>query len=539
MSEIRVDMPDEYKLAKSVKKMNLFEKKGEYVIPFFAGSPIVVSIFYLYLFKKYGNKCFISDKFAKYEPKNPLYELIGVALPIHNEYTKEMMVPIMNYLNNVAKNLVKCIERGSDIIIIPLDLVMEINGKRAAHANILVYRKKFSHIEHFEPHGSRFYGANSDSFVKSINLLIRIFIGCINQELYERSDGAEPPIDLVESDKVCPYFGFQYQEERSDYIKIFDKEGGGYCVAWSMFFTELCLRNPHMTSNQIISYIFNQNIKYKEIGNYFRKIIRGYVLFINEKIINYFSFLSDEPLSIEIIKKNINEKNGKNGEFSFKMRIIINLEMESFFNPTYIENRIKFLTNEIKSGGSYIYIKNSKSELDIINRYRSEMDNIGSPLTSDSYSNQPPNIKQEKEKEKDVNQKECPPGKVLNPVSNRCNKIKAPKEERKLLLNELINKRKECPPGKLLNPDSNRCKKIKTNKECPPGKLLNPDSNRCKRIKTRKECPPGKLLNPESNRCIKIKTKKECPPGKLLNPDSKRCIKIKTRKQKPSRQRKI
>jgi len=523
MSEIRVDMPDEYKLAKSVKKMNLFEKKGEYVIPFFAGSPIIVSIFYLYLFKKYGNKCFISDKFAKYDPKNPLHELIGIALPIHNEYTKEMMVPIMKYLNNVATNLVKCIERGSDIIIIPLDLVMEINGKRAAHANVLVYRKKFNHIEHFEPHGSRYYGKNSDSSVKSINLLIRIFIGCINQELYERSDGAEPPIDLVESDKVCPYFGFQYREEGSDYIKIFDKEGGGYCVAWSMFFTELCLRNPHMTSNQIISYIFNQDIKKKEIDNYFRKIIRGYVLFINEKIINYFSFLSNEPFNIEIIKKNINEKNGKNGEFFFKMHIIINLEMESFFNPKFIEHRIIFLTNEIKSGGSYIYIKNAKSELDIINRYRSEMNNIGSPLTPDSASLRPPT----KEKEKEPKPKECPPGKILNPVSNRCNKIKAPKQETRLLIGKLINKQKECPPGKVLNPVTNRCNKITIakrpplKKACPPGK-----TKRCteKKPPIQKECPPGKVLNPATNRCNNIKTAKR-PVNSVSNK------KIKTRKQ--------
>ena len=503
MSEIRVDMPKEYKLAKSVKKMNLFEKKGEDVIPFFVGLPIIESMFYLYLFKKYGNKCFLADKFAKYDPKNPLHEIIGIALPIYNEYTKEMMDPITKYMNNVATKFVKCIERGSDIIIIPLDLIMmENNGNRTAHANVLVYRKKFNHIEHFEPHGNRYYGNNCVSFVKSINLLIRIFIGCINQELYERSDGAEPAIDLVESDKVCPYLGFQYREEKSDYIKIFDKEGSGYCVAWSMFFTELCLRNPHMTSNQIISYIFNQKTKIKDIGNYFRKIIRGYVLFINEKIINYFSFLSDEPFNIEIIKKNFKEKNGKNIDFGLKMQIITNLEMESFFNPTYIENRIKFLTNEIKSGGSYIYIKRAEMELDITNKYRSEMNNIGSPLTPDN-----PPVKQKKEKEKEPKHKECPPGKVLNPVTNRCNKIKAPKQETRLLIGKLINKQKECPPGKVLNPVTKRCNKITTakrvlKKECPPGKVLNPATNRCNNIKTAK-----RPANSVSNK--KIKTRKQ------------------------------
>ena len=93
-------------------------------------------------------------------------------------------------------------------------------------------------------------------------------------------------------------------------------------------------------------------------------------------------------------------------------------------------------------------------------------------------------------------EKECPPGKVLNTVTNRCVKIKDTKKE------------KECPPGKVLNPATNRCIKIKdttkTIKECPPGKVLNPTTNRCIKIKVLKECPPGKVRNPVTNRCKKV-----------------------------------
>ena len=46
-------------------------------------------------------------------------------------------------------------------------------------------------------------------------------------------------------------------------------------------------------------------------------------------------------------------------------------------------------------------------------------------------------------------------------------------------------------------------------KECPEGKILNPLTNRCIKIKNdplaEKECPDGKILNPLTNRCIKIK----------------------------------
>ena len=70
--------------------------------------------------------------------------------------------------------------------------------------------------------------------------------------------------------------------------------------------------------------------------------------------------------------------------------------------------------------------------------------------------------------------------------------------------------KKQCPPGKVLNLVTNRCKKITTvaTKQCPPGTVLNPATNRCKKITTvaTKQCPPGKVLNPVTNRCKKITT---------------------------------
>jgi len=159
--------------------------------------------------------------------------------------------------------------------------------------------------------------------------------------------------------------------------------------------------------------------------------------------------------------------------------------------------------------------------------------------------------------------KECPPGKELNPETNRCRKIQV-KKKPKTIQNKEVKPEKECPPGKELNPKTGRCikiqktkKKIKVpKKECPPGKELNPKTGRCIKIKSLKkgpapskllsvdegpvevvtsepgltpfkECPPGKELNPKTGRCIKIKSlKKECLPGKEINPKTGRCIKI-------------
>ena len=48
--------------------------------------------------------------------------------------------------------------------------------------------------------------------------------------------------------------------------------------------------------------------------------------------------------------------------------------------------------------------------------------------------------------------------------------------------------------------------KNKNEKKCPEGKILNPKTNRCiklKENKNEKKCPEGKILNPKTNRCIK------------------------------------
>ena len=105
---------------------------------------------------------------------------------------------------------------------------------------------------------------------------------------------------------------------------------------------------------------------------------------------------------------------------------------------------------------------------------------------------------------------------------------KVPKNELEKFNNEILKKieefsstnpKKECPPGKELNPETNRCRKIQGKKK--------PKTIQNKEVKPEKECPPGKELNPKTGRCIKIKSlKKECLPGKEINPKTGRCIKI-------------
>ena len=57
-------------------------------------------------------------------------------------------------------------------------------------------------------------------------------------------------------------------------------------------------------------------------------------------------------------------------------------------------------------------------------------------------------------------EKKCEEGKVLNPLTNRCIKIKTINKVRK---NPLSKPEKKCEEGKVLNPLTNRC--IKNNKK--------------------------------------------------------------------------
>ena len=77
----------------------------------------------------------------------------------------------------------------------------------------------------------------------------------------------------------------------------------------------------------------------------------------------------------------------------------------------------------------------------------------------------------------------------------------------------------------------------KSEKECPPGKILNPKTGRCinkpKEKTQKRRGRPKKFDKPEEQG--EPKPEKECPPGKIVNPKTGRCInkpKEKTQKRR-------
>ena len=71
----------------------------------------------------------------------------------------------------------------------------------------------------------------------------------------------------------------------------------------------------------------------------------------------------------------------------------------------------------------------------------------------------------------------------------------------------------------------------KPQKECPPGKIVNPKTGRCinkpKEKTQKRRGRPKKSDKPEEQEEPNPPTekpKKECPPGKIVNPKTGRCI---------------
>ncbi len=515
MSASQIEFPEEYTLEEATKKItkktNHLSKKGLEKISEFLGTTSIEAMFYLYLLKKYKSPCFLIEATG-----GDFWEILGINLKIREVYSADESEFISEYLERLAVKLVACIKNNVNIIIIPLGLTLCYpDGDITGHANVLIYRKNFNHIEHFEPHGKSGSFGNK-KLNSSIDLFLKLFVEYVNIKLFKNKTPAQvqdlKPIELIESNKVCPYlYGFQSREEESSIIKILEVEPRGYCAAWSMFFTELCLKNPSMTSSQIIEIVFSTSHlqilraeHFRDIissADYFRHIIRGYATFINEKISTYFSFLFDKKITIADIKKmdRIEQTNLKN-----ELKIIINIEMLLTFNPNALDDRIRLLQINI-TYRQYLndsdYVKAS-NEIITLEKYRNHMGDFNSPINTPSTPSprQPtPNSKTKTQKKTVL----CPPGKVLNPKTNRCINVKPVsimkiiKDKKEKLEEELSKKTKICPAGKELNQATGRCVKIKT-KTFKIKKELS--------TKT-KECPPGKELNQLTGRCVKIKAK--------------------------------
>jgi hypothetical protein len=114
---------------------------------------------------------------------------------------------------------------------------------------------------------------------------------------------------------------------------------------------------------------------------------------------------------------------------------------------------------------------------------------------------------------------------------------------------EYVSLGKECPDGKVRDPITHRCVSLKTAMK-RKAKLQQPpqqqqDVKPVPNVKGFKECKDGKIRDPVTKRCINLKTAvkrnlvsknvlqlPDCKDGKIRDPQTRRCVSIKTAKKR-------
>ena len=331
--EVKLKMPValsdkiDYNAAVS-KKMDKIFQSYDKVEPF-TSSFQLSNLFYLYLFKKYKTECLILDQNAKWR----MHFSLNLTDHSQEKWFHDFNADQMQTVKKTAKAVSDCIIRGVKIIIIPLGFETKTSG----HANLLVYRANTGLIEHFEPHG-KFYGGEGSQYAsRMLNIYLDHFVKLINKDIkaYNKTLNAGqeklPKITLAKAHEVCPVIrGVQYLEGSSIIPKNALIEPEGYCEAWTMFFTELCLKNPEMSSREVYEAVMDKTELYENKNDYLRNIIRGYTAFINNKIEKHFSQVFNEPMSSAKIHSMVKSKKD-NGTYLDKILEIMEVESGTNF----------------------------------------------------------------------------------------------------------------------------------------------------------------------------------------------------------------
>ena len=204
----------------------------------------VENIMYLHLLEKYSNNCAMQSIYI----------------------TESGELNFFGGENEFTERILDCIRRGSKIIVILLGLY--------EHANLLIVRPLLRTVERFEPNGSRGY------YYKIEIQTNRIIKNLVENQLKSQIG----PYKYIPPENMC-YHGFQRLE--SSYPGFDNIEGGGFCMAWSLFLMELVLMNPEYTTKKIIE----EGLKIsKSDPKYLKEVIRGYVKDIEKSINNIYKY---------------------------------------------------------------------------------------------------------------------------------------------------------------------------------------------------------------------------------------------------------
>lgn len=245
-------------------------------LPYY-GEHIVGSLFYMYLFEKYKKGCIVSD------------DKIYLDLGTESQFKTNPNL-MMDRIKVISQKFKKCYDKGLDMITIPLRFGLPPTD--SYHINFLLFKRSTYTFERFEPHGS----ISKAEFVDDI---IQIFVNEINNLISTKPrEIVYIPIEIS-----CPLIGVQVIEEQYE-NKTRPKqpeEWLGYCMIWSMLFTEMVFNNPQLNTKELTNIMLNIRSK----NTVFIDIARGYVSYVYSVMNRVFNRYVI-PISNELIGSSIN-----------------------------------------------------------------------------------------------------------------------------------------------------------------------------------------------------------------------------------------
>lgn len=153
----------------------------------------------------------------------------------------------------------------------PMIRFIAIEGKiiydfaREAHANAIVYDKKFKELERFDPWGGK------SEVASRVDTAIKRFFFDIGFDIdFEDETKYFAPI------AYCPMLGPQLIEGEVPNIDLFDPLG--YCQYWSIYYLSERLKNQNLSRNQVVAKIMNEKASTSIEA---RQFIRRYAVLSN------------------------------------------------------------------------------------------------------------------------------------------------------------------------------------------------------------------------------------------------------------------
>ncbi len=186
------------------------------------------------------------------DSKDPKYKLYGnrYGYFVDKNYRKLKDIDGLLYVNNkVTERIMKCMKGKSRFIILTLNIqrIIEQNGKVGgkAHANILIYDKKKSTLERYEPQGPGY------TFLqKKTSKLVDVDI----VEYFMDIGLIKSKDDYYEPIKFCPKWD-KWQEGKVGHQMLQNlesKEFSKSCATWAMWYVDERLEDPNRSRESII-----------------------------------------------------------------------------------------------------------------------------------------------------------------------------------------------------------------------------------------------------------------------------------------------